>query len=110
MAKKYIDYEFTPEVFFEQIDTDGKDKSIRAAAQIVFIASDGSRKHSIAGSGEAEMLMAEVRKNNPEAHGVALPKQAAAPVSENTAVTGSTEASKPQEPAKEPTAGALLEG
>lgn len=66
---KYVDYEFTPEVFHYAVDQDGKDKSFRAPAKIVFIAEDGSRRHVPVGGTEAESLMAEVAKNNPEAHG-----------------------------------------
>lgn len=62
---KYIDYEFTPEVYHPATDTDGKDKSFRAPARLVFIADDGSKRHCIPGSPEAESLFAEVSRNNP---------------------------------------------
>lgn len=80
---KYIDYEFTPKVFHPLVDSDGKDKSFRAPAQKIFIADTGEKRAVVPGGPEDEMLMEEVRKNNPEAHGVAptpVPPVAVAPV------------------------------
>lgn len=70
MAKKWVDYEFTPLVhhLLGYDKETGEPKIEHAPAKKVFIAADKSRRVVVPGGPEDEMLMAEVRKNNPEAH------------------------------------------
>lgn len=64
---KYVDYEYTPEYNYLQAGAEESKRDLRPAS-LVFIAEDGSRKHVIPGSAEAEMLLAQVKKNNPTPH------------------------------------------
>ena len=77
---KYVDYQYTPPVLhILSPGSDGKEKSETAPAKLCFITDDGQKTFVVPGTAEAEALMAQVKKNNPEPHQERVPEKAVAP-------------------------------